>query len=230
MKRRNGLMMLVFAIFVFVGLFSATNANATSTEEYIAAHVECAQNLMITYKVPASVILAVAIHESASGNSRIAQYLNNHFGVKGSNSNKEIRSAYRDYDNVDESYQGFIDFLEDRSSFRPLFDTCDQYNYRAWAHGIQRGGYAHSRSWASQVIAIIQKYQLYQYDERPEDYVEPVYQRSASRSRKKSHIYVVKAGDNLNSIADKKGTTVKSLIKKNGLKKSVLQIGKRLKY
>ncbi|MET4081053.1 hypothetical protein ABIB40_000998 [Pedobacter sp. UYP30] len=230
MKKKNCLMLFVSAICLFIGLLSATKAKATATEEYIAAHLDCAQNLMRTYKVPASLILAVAIHESASGNSKIARYLNNHFGVKGPNSNTEIRSAYRDYDSPDESYQGFIDFLEDKSSFKSLFDTCDQYNYRAWARGIQRGGYAHSRTWSSQVIAIIQKYQLYQYDERPEDYIEPTYHARPSKMRKKHRIYVVKRGDNLNSIADKKGTTVKTLMKKNGLKNSLLQPGKRLRY
>ena len=230
MKKKNGFKLLISAICIFLGLFSFTEAKATSTKDYIAAHLNCAQILMRTYRVPASVILAVAIHESASGNSRIAQYLNNHFGVKGRNSNTEIRSGYRDYDTVDESYRGFINFLDNRSSFKRLFETCDQYNYRAWARGIQRGGYAHSRIWASQVIAIIQKYQLYQYDERPEDYVEPIYKKSTSHSNVKRLIYVVKYGDNLSAIADKRGTTIKALIKKNGLRNSSLQPGKRLTY
>ncbi|MGY3054539.1 hypothetical protein ACVWYG_002746 [Pedobacter sp. UYEF25] len=230
MKKINNFTLFIFAICVFVCAFSISEAKASSTESYIAEHLDCAQNLMRTYKVPASVILAVAIHESASGNSRIAQYLNNHFGVKGPNSNTEIRSGYRDYDTVDESYQGFIDFLDNKPAFKPLFDTCDQYNYRAWARGIQHGGYAHSRIWASQVIAIIQKYQLYQYDERPEDYIEPIFKKTASSSHVKKRIYVVKIGDNLSAIADKKGTTVKVLMKKNKLKNASLQPGKRLRY
>jgi flagellum-specific peptidoglycan hydrolase FlgJ len=43
-----------------------------------------------------------------------------------------------------------------------------------WAKGIQRAGYAHSRTWASQVIALINKYKLYEYDERPDDYINNV--------------------------------------------------------
>ncbi|RYD71482.1 MAG: hemagglutinin, partial [Sphingobacteriales bacterium] len=54
---------------------SSLLANAQNTEDYIAEHAEFAQNLMRDHKIPASLILAVAIHESASGNSRIAQHL-----------------------------------------------------------------------------------------------------------------------------------------------------------
>lgn len=229
MKKKNSLIFLITALFT-IGVSTVSTAKAIETEDYIAAHIDCAQTLMREYKVPASIILAVAIHESASGNSRIAKYLNNHFGVKGPNSNTEIRSAYRDYDTATESYQGFIDFLEDRSSFKSLFDSKDQYDYRGWARGIQRGGYAHSRSWASQVIAIIQKYDLYQYDERPEDYVEPVFKKTIAHRRSTHRIYVVKRADNLNGITDKTGITVKALMKKNGLKNTVLQVGERLRY
>lgn len=77
-------------------LLTGIVASAQDTDEYIAEHVEYAQDLMRDHKIPASIILAVAIHESAAGNSKIAQHLNNHFGVKGPNNNTEIRSSYRD--------------------------------------------------------------------------------------------------------------------------------------
>jgi len=214
-------------------LLAATFAKAQDTAEYIEEHADYAQDLMRDHKIPASVILAVAIHESASGNSRIAQHLNNHFGVKGPNNNEEIRSAYRDYSNADESYSHFVEIMETRSPFNNLFEKYDQYDYQGWARGIQRCGYAHSRSWASQVIALIKKYELYQYDERPEGYEEPVYTKPVyhkkSRSRT-SKTYTVKTGDNLSIIAKKKGTTVKSLMQKNNLKKANLKIGQKLRF
>ncbi|WP_421941893.1 glucosaminidase domain-containing protein [Pedobacter sp.] len=214
-------------------LLAATLAKAQDTAEYIEEHADYAQDLMRDHKIPASVILAVAIHESASGNSRIAQHLNNHFGVKGPNNNEEIRSAYRDYSNADESYSHFVEIMETRSPFNNLFEKYDQYDYQGWTRGIQRCGYAHSRSWASQVIALIKKYELYQYDERPEGYEEPVYTKPVyhkkSRSRT-SKTYTVKTGDNLSIIAKKKGTTVKSLMQKNNLKKANLKIGQKLRF
>ncbi|MCX3264479.1 glucosaminidase domain-containing protein [Pedobacter agri] len=213
-------------------LLSVIIAKAQDTEDYITEHVEVAQELMRDHKIPASIILAVAIHESAAGNSRIAQHLNNHFGVKGPNNNEEIRSAYRDYESDEESYNHFVELMETRAPFNSLFDKYDQYDYKGWARGIQRSGYARSRTWASQVIAMVNKYNLYQYDERPEDYVEPITKAKVYHRKKRttSRIYTVKAGDNLGAIAKKKGTTVKSLMKRNGLKKVNLKPGQKIKF
>ncbi|RNL50782.1 glucosaminidase domain-containing protein [Pedobacter jejuensis] len=218
---------------ICIFLFTAIVIKAQSTEEYIVTHVPFAQSLMRDHKIPASLILAVAIHESASGNSKIAQHLNNHFGVKGPNNNDDIHSTYRDYESADESYSHFVEIMETRSPFNNLFTKYDQYDYKGWARGIQRCGYASSRSWANQVIALIKKHQLYQYDERPEDYVEPVYAtktyRKKTAKRKITNTYTVKPGDNLSIIADRKGTTVKALMLKNGLKKANLKPGQKIK-
>jgi hypothetical protein len=231
----------IFTFFLFILILSKVKAQ--STEEYIAEHVSQAKELMRIHQMPASIILAVAIHESAAGKSKIARYLNNHFGVKGENSNTEIRSAYRDYPTVDSSYNHFVAFLHSRSYFDVLFEKYDQYDFKNWARGIQRGGYAHSRTWASQVIALINKYQLYQYDERPDNYLETVIpavevvekKTSISRgkpkasSTKKTSYYTVKKGDNLNKLAERSGTTSAALMKKNGLKSAALQPGQKLK-
>ncbi|MBB6240159.1 nucleoid-associated protein YgaU [Pedobacter sp. AK013] len=221
-------------IFTFCLLLLTTIiVKAQDTEDYIAEHVEYAQGLMHDHKIPASVILAVAIHESAAGSSKIAQHLNNHFGVKGPNNNTEIRSSYRDYLNADESYSHFVEIMETREPFNNLFEKYDQYDYKGWAYGIHRCGYARSRSWANQVIGLIKKYELYQYDERPEGYEEPVYAapvRHRAKNRRTTKSYTVKSGDNLSIIAKKKGTTVKSLMQKNGIKKANLKPGQKLRF
>ena len=221
------LILLLFACSIF-------SVKAQTTEDYILDNVNHAQYLMQQYQLPASIILGVAIHESAAGKSKIAKYLNNHFGVKGPNTNSEIRSAYRDYPTVDSSYSHFVSFLQSRSYFNVLFDKYDQYDYKNWAFGIQRGGYASSRTWARQVIAIIKKYELFQYDNRPDDYMEiaspaniPI--RTLAKA-KKNNVYTTKAGDNLSSIAKKYRTTVPVLIRKNGLKSPALKIGQKIKF
>lgn len=227
-------------IWLGIILLSGT-AQSQTIQDYVEEHTDHAQELMREYEVPASVILAVAIHESAAGKSKVARHLNNHFGIKGENNNTEINSSYRGYDNADESYDNFVEVLQNRSSFNKLFDQCDEYDYAAWAKGIQRGGYASSRTWARQVIAIIDKYELYQYDDRPADYVEPIkvapvavrkkhnYTRSSTHHRTSSKLYTVKRGDNLNRIAESRGTTAKALMRKNGLKKSALQPGQKIR-
>ena len=209
---------------------------AQNTEEYIAEHSLKAQFLMQNYGLPASLILAVAIHESAAGKSKIARYLNNHFGIKGQNSNKEIKSSYKDYPSVDSSYVHFVNFLLSRSYFAALFDKFHPYDYRAWAYGIQKAGYAGSRTWASQVIAIIKKYDLDQLDSRPpnleiEDTISSVStpRQVKANVKKATYFYLVKAGDNLGSIAKKLNTTVSNLMKKNKLSSTNLKIGQKIK-
>ena len=202
----------------------------SAADKYVAKYHESAIKLMKRHEIPASVILGIAIHESASGNSKIAKHLNNHFGVKGSNTNKEINSSYKGYDSVEDSYKDFINMMKSRPKFKILFDKYSDYDYKNWIYGIQKGGYAASRTWAAQVISIIQRYRLYECDNRPSDYVEPVMQEIKPVSTNFSSVfYKVKKGDNLGIIAKKFNTTTKSLMNKNDLKSTTLQIGQKLK-
>lgn len=214
-------------------LFSLLSAGAfaqNAAKEYIERYKDLAIQNMNTYGTPASVILAVAIHESASGNSKIARYLNNHFGMKGRNTSKEIRSSYKGYESAESSYQDFISMLSSRPQFSHLFDKFSHYDYKGWIFGINRGGYAASRQWAGQVLGIIKKYRLYEYDNRPAEVAEPkpVVTRVTPRAEAAKY-YKVQKGDNLNSIAEKLGTTPKKLMQKNSLRSSLLQTGQKLK-
>jgi len=147
--------------------FAIWHTSAQTVEDYIESNAFQAQYLMQNYGLPASIVLGVAIHESAAGKSKIARYLNNHFGIKGRNSSREIKSSYQDYPSVDSSYLHFVTFLKSRSYFNILFEKYNPYDYKGWALGIQRGGYAASRTWATQVINIIKKYELFKYDNLP---------------------------------------------------------------
>jgi len=213
---------IVLLIFNIVSFSSFSQSIINS---YIDENKELAIDLMAQYHVPASVILAVAIHESGAGTSKIARYLNNHFGIKGPNSNTQINSAYKDYDGPKDSYLDFVDRLQTRSKYQILFDKYTHYQYKEWTYGIQKGGYAASKTWGAQVIAIIKKYQLYNYDNRPDDYIEKVIPQTTAVDQ----TYTVKKGDTLGAIALKNGTTVKNLMQKNELKNSVLQVGQKLK-
>lgn len=135
-----------------------------SPSSYIETHKKAAQELMKNTGVPASVILAVAIHESAYGNSRIARHLNNHFGIKGKNNSKAIKSAYKGYPSVSESYSDFVDLLKRRKSTQHLFDKYAFKNFQAWVNGIARSGYSQTKSWQSHVLKTINTYNLDQYD------------------------------------------------------------------
>src|SRR5690606_18534348 len=172
----------------------------------------------------ASIILAVAMHESAHGNSKIARYLNNHFGIKGANDSKEIRSAYKGYESVEASYQDFVDFLQRRKSTMKLFDLYQPHEYRKWVQGIARSGYAQSPTWSSKVIAMIRKYDLHELDKKPEGGME----MAAAEPLEEGTWYTVQKGDTLYDLAREHGTTVRAIQRGNGLTGSRLRIGQQL--
>lgn len=210
---------------LFLIVFSSTlipltvSAQKVSAQKYIDTHKERALQIMEKYDIPASIILGVAIHESAFGNSRLAQYLNNHFGIKGKNESKEIKSAYKGYESVDDSYLDFVKFLQDRKQFNHLFDQNEKYDYRSWVLGIARGGYASSKTWSTQVIGIIKKYELDKLDQTDSP-------QGTINTDKNS--YIVKSGDTLSGIARKFNTTVYEIQAVNGLKTTRLRIGQEL--
>ncbi len=215
-------------IIAVVVLIAGTASGQSAAEKYIQAYKEAAIRTMNEHGVPASIVLGVAIHESASGTSKISRYLNNHFGLKGKGGPKPIPSAYKGYENVDSCYKDFVSFLKRRFNF--LFEKYPYGDYQKWALGIQRGGYAASKTWASQVMGIIRKYHLYEYDNGVPESLRPLPQApdKSNATRAQSVTYQVKRGDTLQDIAKKFNTTVKSILVKNSLKTSSLSIGQIL--
>jgi len=228
-------------ILIFFLFLSAAAFGQTAADKYVELYKEAAIRIMNENGILASIVLGVAIHESGSGTSEIARILNNHFGFKGQNQSKEIHSAYKGYDSVEASYADFVNLLKERDKFRPLFDKYSSFDYYGWVTGIQRAGYASSTAWANQVLAIIKKYELYQYDNRPAGYVdavpEPVNTSPQDSPRDTANpnanatdfFYKVKAGDTLLKIAKQYHTTVKNIKDNNALKTTHLSIGEKLK-
>lgn len=199
-------------------------AQRITPQAYIEQYKDAAIQYMEEYGCPASIILAVAMHESAHGNSKIAKYLNNHFGIKGPNSSKEIRSAYKGYESVAESYRDFIDFLHRRKSTKKLFELYQPHEYRKWVQGIARSGYAQSSTWSSKVIGMIRKYGLDELDKKPEGST----LLATIDTPDDGTWYTVKRGDTLYDLAREHGTTVGAIQRENGLTGSQLRIGQQL--
>lgn len=138
--------------------FTCFFAKAQNTSQsYIDKYKDAAISIMHDYGIPASVTLAIAMHESASGNSHLAKKSNNQFGMKG-------RHSYKSYNSVMESFEDFARIISKRN----LSDRFDSFDYKGWAKGIQRGGYASSSKWSSQVLSLIKKFELNSLDEKPE--------------------------------------------------------------
>ncbi|HEY0666931.1 MAG TPA: glucosaminidase domain-containing protein [Sphingobacteriaceae bacterium] len=217
----------------------STAAIGQTSKTYVERYKDAAIKAMQVHGVPASIILGIAMHESGNGTSKIARYLNNHFGIKGRNNSTEIKSAYKGYNSVEECYADFIRILEKRSRFDFLFEHSTPYDYRTWVLAIQKGGYAESPTWGSKVLATIKKFRLYEFDELagrketaavasniPASLLAPDKNNSAGGSE---IVYKVKKGDTLGAIAKKFKTTVKNIQKLNNLKGSLLHPGQKLK-
>lgn len=216
---------------LFISL-SLSAAAQNSALEYIEKYKDMATRLMDEQGVPASVILAISMHESANGKSKIAKYLNNHFGIKGKNSSTEIKSSYRGYESVNDSYLDFMGAMRRNKKFEALFGKYPSYDYYNWVLGIQNGGYAASKLWGTKVLAIIKQYRLYELDKRPvgvdvntDALTEPA---MAKTTEPAISIYTVKKGDTLSAIAKKFGSSVKNLMSRNSLSNSKLSIGQKL--
>lgn len=236
----------VMVLLMFVFTVSATHAQKFSPSSYIAAHKEIAQQLMIETGVPASVILAVAFHESAYGNSRVAKHLNNHFGIKGKNKSKTIRSAYKGYGSIQESYRDFVALLQRRKATNSLFGKYDATEYERWVSGIARSGYSTTRSWSSKVVATIRRYNLDKYDYIQQPVTKGMLAKSGAAKIQQdillsameahdtsvdftpSESHVVSKGDTLSAIAARYKTSVDVLKRRNNLTSSKLSVGQRL--
>ena len=126
---------------------------------------------MQRYGIPASITLAQGVLESGAGNSRLATVANNHFGIKChdwtgpsiSHDDDEQGECFRVYGSAIESFEDHSKFLRGRRRYSSLFQLA-RTDYRGWAYGLKRAGYATNPAYANSLIDIIELYRLYEYD------------------------------------------------------------------
>jgi len=115
---------------------------AAGQDQYVKKYKPLADSLSKTYQIPVKVILAVAIIESGSGTSRNARLMNNHFGIKGKNSllrTHGIKSAYKQYPSVYDSYLDFVNLLSRRKYYARLKGNPSE---EAWFDAMSKAGYS----------------------------------------------------------------------------------------
>ena len=146
-------------------------AQKITVDEYINTYKDLAISEMQRSGIPASITLAQGILESGNGNSRLAVVGNNHFAIKCHGwEGKEIfedddkkGECFRHYKNASESYIDHTDFLMSRSRYAFLFDY-QSTDYKSWANGLRKAGYATDPKYPQKLIDIIERYDLHQYD------------------------------------------------------------------
>ncbi|MFH2140828.1 MAG: glucosaminidase domain-containing protein [Bacteroidota bacterium] len=143
-----------------------------SREQYIMSYGDLAVINMNRNGIPASITLAQGMLESDNGNSPLAQKANNHFGIKCHSSwtgktfyqdDDEKNECFRKYKSVYESFQDHADFLKNSKRYSFLFDL-DVTDYKAWAHGLRKAGYATNPKYPQLLIKIIEDNKLSEYD------------------------------------------------------------------
>jgi LysM repeat protein len=146
-------------------------AQKITAEDYIDTYKDLAISEMKRSGIPASITLAQGILESANGNSRLAVVANNHFGIKCHGwEGKEIyhddnkkSECFRHYKTARESYLDHTDFLMTRSRYAFLFEY-KSTDYKNWAKGLRKAGYATDPKYPQRLIDLIERYNLYRYD------------------------------------------------------------------
>ena len=223
------------------------------TLTYIKKYAPLAVIKMHQYKIPASITLAQGILESGNGRSRLASKSNNHFGIKCHRGWKGKRvyhdddkkdDCFRKYEYVEHSYNDHSKFLTGRKRYAFLFNY-RVTDYKKWAKGLKKAGYATDKKYPQKLIGIIQNYKLYEFDkvkkrdlkkykkhQRKPKQVSVSTKTTTNTSKVKSSskaIYIVKKGDTLYSISRKVNVSVNDIKKLNGLKDNIISIGQRLK-
>jgi flagellum-specific peptidoglycan hydrolase FlgJ len=163
---------------IFLILLVATSCTALKVtpemsprEAYVARYASMARTEMKRSGVPASITLAQGMLESGNGTSRLAVKGRNHFGIKCHSwegrqifeDDDRAQECFRRYRSVRDSYRDHSDFLRTRNRYSALFEL-EPDDYRGWAQGLQRAGYATNPKYAERLIALIEAEDLQRFD------------------------------------------------------------------
>lgn len=146
----------------------------TLNKDYLA-YIEKYSEIAITeqhkYGIPASITIAQGLLESGAGKGELAVQSNNHFGIKCHNEwngqkfyydDDEKNECFRKYNKVAESYEDHSKFLQ-----RPRYESLFQLkptDYKGWANGLKKAGYATDPNYATKLIKLIEDYNLQKLD------------------------------------------------------------------
>ena len=169
MKHIRGIIILVCCVLVTTAY---AQHRQTSYNNYIKQYAPLAVEQMKQHNVPASITLAQGLLESGAGLSTLSRKSNNHFGIKcgggwrgrGVRANDDApNECFRAYRKVEDSYEDHSLFLVGNQRYASLFKL-KKTDYKSWARGLKKAGYATDPSYANKLITIIETYDLYKYD------------------------------------------------------------------
>ncbi len=168
-------------VIIAVAAFLALGAGKNPRIAYIEKYAPLAVSEMKRTGVPASITLAQGLLESDAGLSALASKGNNHFGIKCHNDwrGKNMKvddnapgECFRVYPSAEASFRDHSDFLRSRDRYKSLFEL-KPTDYKGWARGLRKAGYATDPGYADKLITLIEDYRLYEYDGKTKVSVQP---------------------------------------------------------
>lgn len=163
---------LMLAFVALINLSALRSGSQLATQSYIEQWKEIAISNHREFGIPASITLAQGIHESASGTSKMARGAKNHFGIKcmGWSGDSYFQSGnpkngcYRKYELAEDSFCDHARILKSKTRYAFLFKLTVT-DYKAWARGLKKAGYASDPRYPVNLIRVIEDYDLTQYDD-----------------------------------------------------------------
>ena len=223
-------------LLLYVCLFVQAQRTNQAYWTYIDKYKDWAIEQMHQYGIPASITLAQGLLESNAGRSRLATQANNHFGIKvgGSWNGPYIIQAddrpndkFRKYKSARERYIDHSKFLQGKR-YQGLY-RLGKTDYKGWARGLKAAGYATSPTYADALIRVIEMYELYRFDtgkyrvyKTPKTVIatntgDDFFNRHIVYRGNKNYFIIVEVGDDMATISQKTGVSLRKLYKYNDL-------------
>ena len=206
---------------------SITAFSQNTREEYIRKYQSLAIDEMNRSGVPASIKMAQACLESADGRSELARKSNNHFGIKCRPdwSGRKVYydddykgECFRAYSRVEDSYRDHSNFLMSNPRYASLFKL-KTTDYKGWAQGLKKAGYATASHYDKTLIDIIEKYELYRLDYNITTSQQRRVRRVSSNTLNQYQSHQVIRINGIEAVAAKTGDTYEIIAPEFGLKK-----------
>ncbi|MBC7383887.1 MAG: LysM peptidoglycan-binding domain-containing protein [Bacteroidia bacterium] len=227
-------------LFITLSFFINAYAQKLTPEQYVEKYKDIAIREMKRMGVPAAVTLAQGLLETENGNSDLVKKSNNHFGIKCKSSwtaggvthdDDAIGECFRSYKDANESYRDHSNYLRGSDRYASLF-TLQPTDYKAWAKGLRKAGYATNPRYPEILIRNIEQYNLQQYSlaavgdmpvietSKYEDDKEPVVKKTdkiEQQSASNGEVAETQAINKLQYIIGKKGVSLLAIATENDI-------------
>lgn len=221
-------LLIVFTFFCSLSYGQTT----TDAENYISRYYRFAKKEMKREGIPVSITLAQGLLESNYGKSVLAVKARNHFGIKCTSDwhgkkyhydDDKPNECFRKYRSVKKSYRDHSLFLH-RERYKDLFKL-DITDYKGWAYGLKKAGYATNPNYPQLLIKLIEKYDLHRFDKRRFSKKEINTPQTPPDTDK---YYTVQKGDTLYSLSKKWNVSLVKLKELNNLSSDTISVGQKI--